>query len=358
MKSKGKNYNQALSMTKNKRILVVEVNWLGDVLFSTAALRWLRRQYPESFIACLLHSRCKEVLAGNPYIDELIILDEEKAHRGTRGKRELIKTIRARRFDTVYFFHRSFTRVLICYLAGIPHRIGYARLKSKFLLTQALTPPEGRIHRAAYFMYVAAGKLITDKEHLRGDFFVDEKDGVFVRGLLEKENVAENDSVVVMHSAGNWPPKRWPQHLLAALADLLIERYGCRVVFSGSEKEQQLITEIVAMMKQKPINFCGKTSLKQLGALFKRADLCISADSGPLHIAVALGRPTVALFGPTDQEITGPLAGKDVSVLQKDVGCEIPCYNLECKDNRCMAAISVADVIGCIEKNKWLKEKK
>ena len=162
----------------------------------------------------------------------------------------------------------------------------------------------------------------------------------------------------MIHSAGNWPPKRWPQRSLAALADTLIERYKVRVIFTGAEKERLFIQKITAMMKHKAVDFCGRTSLKQLGALFGRADLCVSGDSGPLHIAVALNRPTVALFGPTDLAITGPLATQQVDVLQKNVGCVIPCYNVECEDNRCMAAISVADVVACIEKNQWLKEKK
>lgn len=344
-------------MNKNKRILIVEVNWLGDVLFSTAAIRSLRVQHPESYIACLVHTRCQEVLADNPHINEVIVLDEEKTHRGIRGKIALICLLRAKHFDTVYLFHRSFTRTLICYLSGIAHRIGYATPKRGALLTESLSPPQGAIHRAAYYRYIVTKNVTGDKEQLRCDFFIKESDTVFIRTILAKESIRLDERVVVMHPAGNWPPKRWPKHYFAELADELIARYHCKVVFTGAKKEHALIDEIVTRMKQKVTNLCGSISLKQLGALFRCSDVLISGDSGPLHIAVALQTPVIALFGPTAQAVTGPLATRNVTILQKDIDCTIPCYKVDCPDNRCMTAIAVGDVLDCIEKNQWLQKK-
>lgn len=343
---------------KNKRILIVEVNWLGDVLFSTAAIRELRAMHPQSYIGCLVHKRCEEVLAGNPHINELIILDEDNIHRGLRGKIVLIRLLKTKHFDTVYLFHRSFTRALICWLSGIPHRIGYTTPKRRAFLTESITPSEGAMHRAAYYMYIITRKVIRDKEQLRCDFFINDSDTAFIHRLLEKENIHSHECVVVMHPAGNWPAKRWPKHYFAELADQLITRYQSTVIFTGTGKECFLIGEIIALMKQKATNLCGGTSLKQLGALFECSDLLISGDSGPLHVAAALARPVIALFGPTDQSITGPLATRNVAVLQKSVDCTIPCYTVDCPDNRCMAAIGVEDVLNCIEKNQWLRTKK
>ena len=343
---------------KNKRILIVEVNWLGDVLFSTAAIRELRAMHPQSYIGCLVHKRCQEVLAGNPHINELIILDEDNIHRGLKGTLVLVRHLRARHFDTVYLFHRSFTRALICWLSAIPHRIGYATPKRRAFLTESITPPEGAIHRAAYYLYIVTRKMISDKEQLRCDFFINDSDTAFIRRLLEKENIHPHERIVVMHPAGNWPAKRWPKHYFAELADELMTRYHCAVIFTGTGKDCSLIGEIIVSMKQKAINLCGGTSLKQLGALFERSDLLISGDSGPLHVAVALARPAIALFGPTDQSITGPLATRNTAVLQKSVDCMIPCYMVDCVDNRCMAAIGVEDVLDCIEKNQWLRIEK
>jgi len=100
-------------------------------------------------------------------------------------------------------------------------------------------------------------------------------------------------------------------------------------------------------MREKPILLCGMLNLKQLGALCRRLDLFVTADTGPLHIANAVGaKKIIALFGPTQTTVTGPYPGKNVIILQKDVGCKIPCYVKNCKDNRCMKAITVDDVVG------------
>lgn len=341
-------------MDKDKRILIVEVNWLGDVLFSTAAIRALKKMYPESFIACLLHKRCKEVLVGNPYINEIIILDETGEHRGLLGKLRLAHLLKTKKFDTAYLFHRSFTRTLICFFSGIKNRIGYSTAKRRFLLTEGIILPKETIHRAAVYLYLITRKVTDNKEELRCDFFIDEGNLAYVNSILEKENIKLNNKIVVMHPAGNWPLKRWPRENFAKLADELIRRYKVSIVFSGTQKEHKLIADILSLMHNKAINLCAMTSLKQLGALFKRADLLISGDSGPLHIAVALERPTVALFGPTSLSITGPLAQRNIAILQKEVGCVIPCYKQDCLDNRCMQEIKVEDVMDCIEENGWL----
>ena len=345
-------------MTKNKRILIVEVNWLGDVLFSTPAIRALKEIYPDSYIGALVHKRCKEVLLENPVINEIIVLDEEGRHRGFWGKVRLIRELRIKKFDTAYLFHRSFTRALICLLGGISNRIGYYVRKRRLLLTQNITVPLTGIHRAVYYYYLVSGKIPEDISKLKCDFVIGNKDELYVDELLRRENVKSDKRLVVIHPAGNWLPKRWPKENFAELADTLIDKFGVALAFSGHRQEQDVLTGILSLMKNKPINLCGKTTLKQLGALFKRADLVISADSGPLHIAVALQRPTVAIFGPTSVGITGPLQKEDVAILQKTAGCIIPCYEQGCKDNRCMKIIGVADVLDCIEKRKWLIREK
>lgn len=343
---------------KNKRILIVEVNWLGDVLFSTPAIRALKGEYPDSFIGCLVHKRCKEVLIGNPYINEIIVLDEQDKHRGLLGKLRLINQLKAGKFDTAYLFHRSFTRTLICLLSGINNRIGYYTLKRRFLLTESVMPPREVVHRAAYYYYLITRNIPSDTAELRCDFFVANGDRAYIKNTLEKEGVKDNEKLVVMHPAGNWFPKRWPKENFSRLADELIEKFSVVVVFCGAPKEQNIIADILSLMKNKTVNLCAKTTLKQLGALFEIADLVISADSGPLHIAVALNRPTVAIFGPTSTAITGALTRQNIAILQKEVGCVVPCYKEDCLDNRCMKQISAEDVINCIGEKKWLTNKK
>jgi len=114
---------------------------------------------------------------------------------------------------------------------------------------------------------------------------------------------------------------------------------------TGAEKDVELCEKISSLMQHKPILLCGKIGLKVLGAVFKKAKWVVSNDSGPMHIAVAIQAPLIVLFGPTSPLVTGPYGTGVYRILQKDVNCEIPCYNLSCADNRCMKAITVEDVL-------------
>ena len=333
---------------KKTRILIVNVNWLGDVLFSTALIREVKKNYPESFLACMIPGRCQGILKGNPYLDEIIIFDEKDTHKGWRKTLRFIRELRARRFDTAILLHRSFTRTLICWLAGIKERIGYYTRKRAFLLTRKITVPQGRMHRRDYYLNIieSAGLKINE----RGlDFFVSREDSDYVSGLLNKERVFTDDFLVALNPGGNWAPKRWPKEYFALLADRLIKDLNAKVVISGAKQDRGLAEDIASRMKARPIIAAGELNLKQLAALFKRADLVISGDSAPLHIAAALGVPIIGLFGPTSPEITGPFSD-DCIILRKDTGCQIPCYQVGCLDNRCMKAVSVEDVLAAVKK--------
>jgi len=333
-------------MESKKRILIVEVNWLGDVLFSTPFIRAIREKYPDSHIACMTIPRTREVLEDNPRINELIIYDEEGIHESLIGKIKLIREIKKKHFDLVIILHRSVTRAFMMYLARIPCRAGYATKRRGFLLTKRVDMPEVEdIHKVDYFLTIARA-FECDTSNKNCEFFIKDKEKRNIRNILEKSGVKENDLLVVLNPGGNWPPKRWKEERYAALGDELISRYGVKIAISGAEKDIEKAGKIANMMKRaKPVIFAGTTSLKELGALMERADFVISGDSGPMHIALSVGSKVIALFGPTSPSLTGPSGDGEYRVIQKDVGCEIPCYEFGCRDYKCMDAIEVEDVI-------------
>jgi lipopolysaccharide heptosyltransferase II len=330
----------------HKKILIFNVNWLGDVLFSTATLRNIRRNYPDSFIACVIPSRCYPILKGNPHLDEIIIFDEKERQRGTLAKLRFVQLLKSKNFDIVFLLHRSFTRALICRLAGIPERFGYYTKKRGFLLTKRIAPlSKDALHRIDYYLNIIekAGLEVEDRYP---EFFISDKDIDFVDDFLNKNAIHENDLLVAINPGGNWLPKRWPGEYWAILADKLISEFGAKVIVTGAPQDLSLALSIKGLMKEKPIIASGVFNLKQLGALCKRIDLLITADTGPLHIANAVGtKGIIALFGPTSPEITGPYPLKNIVILSRDVGCKIPCYLAHCKDNRCMKAITPEEVI-------------
>ncbi|PIQ85323.1 MAG: lipopolysaccharide heptosyltransferase II [Candidatus Omnitrophica bacterium CG11_big_fil_rev_8_21_14_0_20_43_6] len=334
---------------KAQRILIFNVNWLGDVLFSSAAIRNIRRNYPDSFIACVIPSRCYPILKSNPHLDEVLIFDEQDRHRGMLEKLNFVSLLKKKKFDTVFLLHRSFSRALICRLAGIKHRIGHYTKKRAFLLTKKIIPPKkDSLHRIDYYLDVIekAGLRVEDR-YL--DFFFTPHDEEQVDTFFKKNSIKQGDFVVALNPGGNWMPKRWPLDYWAVLADKLISQSAAKVIITGSISDLLLASQIKDAMKETPLIACGVFNIKQLGALAKRADLFITADTGPLHIANAVGaKKIIAIFGPTSPAVTGPYPSTNVVVLQKDTGCSVPCYKTKCADSRCMRAVTPDDVLAQI----------
>ncbi len=333
---------------KYKRILIIEVNWIGDVLFSTPLIREIAETFKHAYIACLVHPRTKEILEGNPRINEIIIYDEEHRHRSLLGKLRLILLLRKKHFDLAVILHRSFTRALITCFAGIRERAGYITKKGKRLLTLPVEPPEESLHKVEYFLRIAA-RLGCDTSRKNYEFFITGKERKYIEETLAKAGIKKEDFLVVINPGGNWLPKRWPEEKFARLADRLIKEYGAKVVISGAERDLSLAGRIKEKMKEKPLVLCGRTNLKQFGALAERANFVISGDSGPMHIAVAMKSNTIALFGPTSPHLTGPSGAGNYRVIQKDIDCEVPCYDPACRNYRCMDTITVEDVLKVCE---------
>ena len=328
----------------SKRILIINVNWVGDVLFSTPFIRAIRERYPDSYIACLLHPRCAEVLEDNPRLNEIIIYDEEGYHRSLRGKIRLIRLLRKKRFDTAFILHRSFTKAMIAFLAGARERIGYPTKNRMIFLTKPVEGPIEDIHKVEHFLNLAKAVGASAKD-LAYEFFVRDSDRLYIREFLEKSGSSGKGPIVVICPGGNWGPKRWPKEKFARLSDALAEEFRATVTIAGAKKDIALAEEIRAMMRNKSVIACGKTTLKQLGALFEKADLVIANDTGPMHLAVSMKARVIALFGPTSPEITGPYGRGDYKVIFNNQMCIVPCYDVTCHKNRCMDAIDVEDVL-------------
>lgn len=342
------------SKTSRKKILIINVNWLGDVVFSTPFIRAVREAYPDSYIACAAVPRCREILEANSRINELILFDEDGSGRGLINKIRFAGRLKKERFDTAFILHRSFTRALLVRLAGIKERIGYDTKGRGFLLTKKLKYPDKEPHRVEHFLKLAAaiGADITKKNY---EFFITDADRRKAGALLESLGVGAGCRFAVLNPGGNWAPKRWPAENFSRIGDMLAGKYGLKILISGQEKDGKLAEGISRGMKCEAVSLCGKTRIRELAAIFERAALVVSGDSGPMHIAVSVGAPTVAIFGPTDPEITGPYGGSNYIIIRKDTGCKIPCYDAACRDNKCMKAATAEDVMRAVEKEGYLK---
>jgi len=337
-------------MEINKRILIFNVNWIGDVLFSTAALRNIRRNYPDSFIACIIPGRCYPVLKNNPHLDEVIIFDEHDRHKNVFSKFSFVQFLKHKNFDTAILLHGSLTRALLCKLADIPEIIGYNTKKRGWLLSKKIpVPGRDTLHRIDYYLNIIekAGLRVEDR-YL--EFFISEEDERFAAEFLGKQGITGDEAIIGINTGGNWLPKRWPREYWTKLIQLIQDQLGIKVVISGGHQDMTLAKIISSSLINKPLITCGMLNLKQSAALLKRLELFISGDSGPLHIANTVGtKKIIALFGPTHTAVTGPFPLKNVTILQKDVGCKVPCYVVGCDDNRCMKAITPEEVFAKVK---------
>ncbi len=324
-----------------ERVLIVGVNWLGDAVMTTPALRALKENDSSLYIGVMTVERVRGVFEDNPYVDEIIIFDERKTHKRISDKLKFISFLKEKRFDTAFLIHRSFTRAFICWAAGIKERIGYKRFKNALVLTRKVKPAKSAVHRQDRYLAVFEA---------RGVAFSSRTPQIFITENIRKQALSiiqslsgDRSLVVGIHVGANWRLKQWRPDLFARLADRLILELGAAVIFTGSKKDKDLVEEVVAGMQQKPHNICGRTSLKGLTGLIEQMSLFISNDSGPAHLAAAVGTATLVLFGPTAEELTGP-KGKRVVLIRKYNDCDTPCYQQTCKNNICMSAISVEDV--------------
>ncbi|MFC1632051.1 lipopolysaccharide heptosyltransferase II [Candidatus Omnitrophota bacterium] len=332
-----------------KRILIVNVNWRGDVLFTTPFIRALRKKFPDSYIATLVVPRCAALLELNPHLNEIIIFDEEGQHSGLRGKLELVKALKSKSFDTAFLLHRSTTRAFICWLAGIPQRIGYYTRKRSLLLTKSIPVPRPDLHKVDYFLNIASS-LAIDAEDKSYEFYFSREDQDYVQRLLAQKGINSNDFSVIINPGGNWAPKRWPEEYFIHLADRLIEKHQAKIIITGADSDLKLAEDIAGQLKGEAVVLSGQTTLGQLAALMSQVKLVIANDSGPMHIAVSQGAKVIALFGPTSAKITGPYGKGNYTVIQKDIGCRIPCYQPDCDRKQCLREISVDDVLQAVEK--------
>jgi len=324
-----------------EKVLVVGVNWLGDSLLTTPVFKALKKKFPDFYLGVMVVERVRGVFENNPYIDEVIIFDEKGQQKSLFAKLKFIKFLKKKKFDTVFLIHRSFTRALICFLAGINLRIGYQRLKNYLIINKGIKVPKGLLHRQDYYLYLfeKSGIVIEDRVP---NFFIPES----IRKNINKdlEQIKKEYPVLIgMNPSANWELKRWPISYFASLADSLVKDFKAAIIFIGAESERKVIEGVRSKMSQNSFNFCGRTSLKELGALMQNLELFISNDSGPAHLAGALGVDTLVIFGPTSVEATVP-RGRAVNVIKKDVDCQIPCYKLDCQDNVCLKDLTVGQV--------------
>ncbi len=334
-------------------ILVIRTDRIGDVVLSTPVIRFLREKYPTAHIAMMVRPYTRDVIINNPDLNEVIIYDKYNEQKGLWKSIRFAFRLRKKRFDIAIALHPTNRIHLMLFLAGVPVRIGYDRNLGKLLTKRVLhRKQEGSMHEADYnFSFLKeAGFDVSGAGRCpyltTGD---DEKKLIDV--ILKEQGIDRN--FIVLHAGASCSSKRWPQERFARVADLVASDFGCDIVLVGGEGDEKYNAEVSANMRLKVFDLTDMLRVGELAELLKRSKLLLSNDSGPVHVATAVGTPVVCVFGRSDPGLSpkrwGPLGENDI-VLHKDVGCQ-QCLAHNCKkDFACLKAITADEVIAAAKR--------
>lgn len=332
------------------RVLIIRIDRIGDVVLSTPVIEAVRRVSPKAYIAFMTRPHTKDIIAGNPYIDELILYDKDKKHRSIFTTVLFALQLKKKRFDLALILHPSNRANWIAFSAGIPKRVGYDK-KAAWLLTDrvAYLNPQGQKHEMEYTLdVVRAAGIPCDSGRLKPFMPPNKEAEDFIAVFLKENGVSPQDALVGIHPSASCPSKTWPYELFGRLADRIIEKTGHKIVI----EDIKFADAVQNHMKHKAVLLKGST-LQQAAALFKRCKLFISTDNGLAHIASAVGTPCVSIFGRKQPGLSPTRwkpVGENVIVLHKDVGCE-ECLAHNCKkDFACLKAITVDEVFDAAKK--------
>jgi heptosyltransferase II len=328
------------------RILVRASNWVGDAVLSLPALRLLRKRYPSAHITVLARPWIADLYRRESFADRVILYDVARGWQGWRRRLELAGAVRRETFDTAVLLTNSFESALFVWMARIPRRTGYNRDGRGFLLTQAIHPPKkGEIPEPEPFYYVEllrrAGILEQTPEI--GPISLDRSDAAAKAGEAGFLRRGIPLPVIgVSPGATNSRAKQWIPERFGEAAIRLARAQSAAVAVFGSPEERELCAQVFKAVESAgvtAVNLAGKTELAEFIELAAACRLYLTNDSGAMHIASALGVPTIAVYGPTNELATGP-PGPRSAVVREPVEC-MRCMHRDCPiDHRCMTRVS------------------
>jgi len=331
-----------------QNILVCQTGgWIGDMVLLTPALRTLKQTFRESCLALLLRPRVADLMESHPYVDACIV--DEKTEGRVRSVTGFVRQIRNISFDLAVVLHpTSFRNALLPFLARIPIRVGTNINGRGMLLTESCRDDTSihEVHR--YLRVLQLLDIDTPSDDL--EFWHTDADRHVIENLLRAEGASRDDRLIAVNLGTTWTTKRWEVVNFIEVIQQITRLFPeAKVVLTGSHAEQRLTEALPASLPI--INLVGRTSILQLGALLERCDVCLTCDSGPMHIAAAVGTPTVSLFGPTDPVRHRPY-GVGHTVIEKSVSCR-PCYKRTCHrqdtPHLCMQKIGTDEVVKAVE---------
>jgi heptosyltransferase-1 len=349
--------------TVTMKILIVKLSAIGDVIHTLPALTALRRHFPDAQIDWLVETAAADLVQGHAALNRVLVWRRREFVRLLKAGRlpsavrlfsRLLLQLRDTRYDLILDFQALLKSSLWIFLAKARRKAGFGQgmehsEKSYLFLNERIPAVSMEVHALDRGLTLLQALGIPDMQVLY-DLPIGKNDAAAAQQLLLENGVQLDRPLVAINPVAKWPTKLWTAKQFKELAERLLEK-GFQVVFTGSREDRALIDEMAGKLGSSVIRLEGRTSLKVLAAVYRSANVVVSTDTGPMHLAAAVGTPVVALFGPTAPWRTGPY-GQGHVVLRAGVSCS-PCFSRSCKTAEfepmaCMNRITVEQVVEAV----------
>ena len=332
-----------------RRIVVRVANWIGDAVMNTALLAAIRDRFPQAHIAVIARKGPAIVLEHQPHINEIHTLDD----RTSEGRKAALQWLKRSKFDAAFVIPNSWRAALPFWRAGIPIRVGTTRNMRQILFTHPITFTATDLHEHEVHTTRQLISPWRDPASLQRP--------TLTLGITEEERIWATDYIARIGNgklvaclnpgAAFGGAKRWPPERYAAVGQALVEHHDMAVFVQAGPGEEEMAREVCDATAAPLHNAAGELTLRHLMAVLAQSKLLITNDSGPMHIAAAMGTPTVAIFGSTDPVNTAPWSDRAV-VVQHRVPCS-PCHQRTCPiDHRCMTGVTAVMVMEAVQRMK------
>ncbi len=348
---------KSLEIKRPSNILIIKLSAIGDVVHTLPLLEVLRKNFSGARIDWLVEEEAGHIIDGHRGIDHVIVSHRKSWQRRLFKVREqsavlgeisrFLRELRCNEYDLVIDLQGLFKSGLLTGLSRGKRKIGFTggREGGHLFLTERPYFVDYNQHAVDRYLKTVE-HLGCDKDSWKGDIPIRQSDKRYIDKFI-KDNGIQDKSLVAINPMARWKTKLWESEKFAALADRIQKELSCRVIFTGSGHDRPDIDKIIEKMKERPANLAGHTGLKGLAYLYSKCRHLISTDTGPMHMAAAMGCPVIALFGPTAPWRTGPY-GKGHSVIRDEIECS-PCFKKRCAHMTCMRNISVDRVFDTIK---------
>jgi len=308
-----------------RKILIIRLSSIGDVLLTTPTIKILRNKFPKASISFLVENKSAGIIKSNPYLDEVIVFSKKEMKQISRKQGKLsafkyiinfIHKLKNKDFDLVIDLHSVFRSGIFSFFTFADFRIGIKKQLISLLYTEKIEPsPEAHVVDE----YLSTLKILDiDYQETRKDFTINIplSTKLKVNELINTKKIEKKKKIAIVPSTSK-EKKDWNENKFAVIADWLIEKKDVSVFLLGSPSEKEKCIKIKEIMKKDPIILAGETDLIELAEVIHRMDLLITGDTAPLHIAMALNIKLLGLYGPTSPKRYGPYKGENEVIKSK-----------------------------------------